>query len=182
MKGINMQLIQCTKKLADMMELKTEKVDQRESNNLHSWHANLFTINRKKCVIVMNNVTRYHFIIYGVTKKDLRNFEALFQKNLVTNLLSDGVEPEVIEHYVKSSSPMQYAATNNRSILSQMNDAVFMVNHYFYAELVEKQKPFINIEKLNQNLNKTVMLKIPKYPADMMRDALNQHLIMSKNE
>ncbi len=177
-----MQLIQCTKKLADIMGLKTEKIALSESNNLHSWHANLFTINRKKCVIVMNNVTRYHFIIYGVTKKDLRDFEALFQKNLVTNLLLDGVEPEVIEYYVKDSSPMQYAAINNRSILSQMNDAVFMVDHYFYAELVEKQKPFINIAELNQNLNQTLMTKIPKYPAEMMSEALNQHLIISKNE
>ncbi|PEY38350.1 hypothetical protein CN354_10915 [Bacillus cereus] len=172
-----MQLIQCTKKLADMLEIKTEKIDQSESNNLNCWHANLFTINRKKCVIVMNNVTRYHFVIYGITKKELRNFDALFQKDLITNLLLDGIEPEVIEQYLNQDPIVQYAATNNRSIISQMNESVFMIDHYFYDELVVKKSGFINIAELNQYLNRTIMLKTPKNPVEMMRNALMQQFL-----
>ncbi|EEM11090.1 MULTISPECIES: DUF6933 domain-containing protein [Bacillus] len=169
-----MQLIQCTKKLADAMEIKTEKIDLSDSNTLNCWHANLFTINRKKCVIVMNNITRYHFMIYGVTKKDLRNLEMLFKKDLVTNLLLDGIEPEVIEQYLNQDPTIQYAATNNRSIISQMNESVFMINDYFYNELVVKKSDFINMAELNHCLNRTIMLKLPKYPVEMMRDVLMQ--------
>ncbi|MEH7053040.1 DUF6933 domain-containing protein [Bacillus pseudomycoides] len=169
-----MQLIQCTKKLADAMEIKTEKIDLSDSNTLNCWHANLFTINRKKCVIVMNNITRYHFMIYGVTKKDLRNLEMLFKKDLVTNLLLDGIEPEVIEQYLNQDPTIQYAATNNRSIISQMNESVFMINDYFYNELVVIMSDFINMAELNHCLNRTIMLKLPKYPVEMMRDVLMQ--------
>ncbi|EEM01872.1 hypothetical protein bmyco0002_57330 [Bacillus pseudomycoides] len=169
-----MQLIQCTKKLADAMEIKTEKIDLSDSNTLNCWHANLFTINRKKCVIVMNNITRYHFMIYGVTKKDLRNLEMLFKKDLVTNLLLDGIEPEVIEQYLNQDPTIQYAATNNCSIISQMNESIFMINDYFYNELVVKKSDFINMAELNHCLNRTIMLKLPKYPVEMMRDVLMQ--------
>ncbi|MFD3449023.1 DUF6933 domain-containing protein [Microbacteriaceae bacterium 4G12] len=162
----NMQLIQCTKKLADEMKIKVQKVDAADFNPLYCWHANLFKIGRKKCVIVMNNATRYHFVIYGVLKKDLQNLHLVFKENLVTNLLLSGMKPEMIERYLNEDQNIQYAATNNRSIISQMNDAVFAVEHFFYQESI------IDLASLNQYLNETVMLKLPKYPVEMMREAL----------
>ena len=40
----NMQLIQCTKKLANEMKIKVQKVDTADFNPLYCWHANLFKI------------------------------------------------------------------------------------------------------------------------------------------
>lgn len=111
-------------------------------------------------------------------EKDLRNLEALFKKDLVTNLLLDGIEPEVIEQYLNQDLTIQYAATNNRSIISQMNESVFMINDYFYDELEVKKSDFINMAELNHYLNRMIMLKIPKYPVEMMRDALMQQFPM----
>ncbi|WP_020061287.1 DUF6933 domain-containing protein [Bacillus sp. 123MFChir2] len=167
-----MQLIQCTKKLADEMKIKVQKVDAADFNPLYCWHANLFKIGRKKCVMFMNNVTRYHFVVYGVLKKDLENLHLVFKKNLTTNLLLDGVDPEIIEQYLNQDSTVQYAATNNRSIISQINESIFAVDHYFYYELVEKKEEFIDLAAMNQWLNEQIMLKLPKYPVEMMREAL----------
>ncbi|MBY0599474.1 DUF6933 domain-containing protein [Bacillus bingmayongensis] len=170
-----MQLIQCTKKLADEMGITVEKIDPTSDNNsLNCWHAHLFRINRKKCVVVMNNITRYHFVIYGVTKRELQKLNLLFQKDLVTNLLLDGIKPEVIEQYLNQDPIIQYTATNNRSIISQMNEAIFTIESYFYDEWGINKRDVINIAELNQYLNRTVMLKIPKYPVEMMRAALMQ--------
>ncbi|HDX9590467.1 TPA: hypothetical protein ROX98_003508 [Bacillus pseudomycoides] len=167
-----MQLIQCTKKLADEMKIKVQKVDDAEFNQLYCWHANLFKVGRKKCVMFMNNVTRYHFVVYGVLKKDLDNLHLVFKKNLTTNLLLDGIDPEIIEQYLYQDSTVQYAATNNRSIISQINESIFAVDHYFYYELVEKKQEFIDLAAMNQWLNEQIMLKLPKYPVEMMREAL----------
>lgn len=167
-----MQLIQCTKKLADEMKIKVQKVEAADFNPLYCWHAHLFKIGRKKCVMIMNNATRYHFVIYGVLKKDLQNLDLIFKKNLITNLLLDSVDPEIIERYLNQDSIVQYAATNNRSILSQINESIFTVDHYFYYELVEMKQEFIDIAEMNQYLNRLIMLKLPKYPVEMMREAL----------
>lgn len=175
-----MQLIQCTKKLADEMKIKVQKVDTADFNPLYCWHANLFKIGRKKCVMIMNNATRYHFVIYGVLKKDLQNLDLVFKKNLTTCLLLDGIEPEMIEQYLNHDSIVQYAATNNRSILSQINESIFAVDHYFYYELVERQQEFIDLAEMNQNLNHIHMLKLSKQPVEMMRDALNQQFLLDK--
>ncbi|MFJ8526614.1 DUF6933 domain-containing protein [Bacillus sp. NPDC094106] len=175
-----MQLIQCTKKLADEMKIKVQKVDAADFNPLYCWHANLFKIGRKKCVMIMNNATRYHFVIYGVLKKDLQNLDLVFKKNLITNLLLDGVDPEIIERYLNHDSIVQYAATNNRSIISQINESIFTVDHYFYYELVEKGHEFIDLAEMNQNLNQLYMLKLSKQPVEMMRDALNQQFLPNK--
>lgn len=167
-----MQLIQCTKKLADEMKIKVQKIDAADFNPLYCWHANLFKIGRKKCVMFMNNATRYHFVIYGVLKKDLQNLHLVFKKNLTTNLLLDGIDPEIIEQYLNQDSIVQFAETNNRSIISQINESIFAVDHYFYYELVEKKQEFIDLAAMNQWLNHQIMLKLSKYPVEMMRDAL----------
>ncbi|WP_242218549.1 hypothetical protein [Bacillus cereus group sp. BfR-BA-01380] len=53
-----------------------------------------------------------------------------------------------------------------------MNESIFTVDHYFYYELVEKGQEFIDIAEMNQYLNRLIMLKLPKYPVEMMRNAL----------
>ncbi|TCP28733.1 hypothetical protein EV207_11645 [Scopulibacillus darangshiensis] len=83
-----MLTIQCTKKLRD--ELKIQPLKEVESNDpLYSWHADLFLVNRKKCVLVLNNKTRYNFVLYGLKKPDLKNLDEIIIKNIAENLKAD---------------------------------------------------------------------------------------------
>jgi len=57
-------IIQCTKKLLDRLELDNMNLVPAEGydiypDNFYAWHANLVSINRRKAIIFMNNLTRY---------------------------------------------------------------------------------------------------------------------------
>jgi len=60
-----MKIIRCTKKLLD--ELRMEPVENPESNNwLESWHANIFTVAQRKCVLITNDATLYSLLFLGL--------------------------------------------------------------------------------------------------------------------
>ena len=79
-----MQLIRCTKKLQKEMGLKPKELNEQEptSGILGTWHANLLLINRRKCVLFVNDKTLFNFLIPGVKKEQLRKLDQHFRNYL----------------------------------------------------------------------------------------------------
>lgn len=160
-------IIQCTKKLADEMKMKVEKPDLTSVNQLYCWHE----IGRTKCVMVMNNVSRYHFVIYGLLKKDFTNFSEIVKKEIITNFFGDDYSTDDVNNYLDQIGDIQYAATSDRSLISQLNDSILITQHIFY-EAAEKGNP-VYIYDLNRYLNELPMMKINGFPKEGMRSLLS---------
>ncbi|MEN8906231.1 MAG: calcium-binding protein [Clostridiales bacterium] len=73
--------IQCTGKLTEKFDIKMK--NDIICDDLFSWHAHIFSFNRRNCIIFMNNKTRYNFIMYGVIKKQIYNFNSIIKENLI---------------------------------------------------------------------------------------------------
>jgi len=159
------------------MKLKVSKPDLLNENQIFCWHAHLFKIGRKKCVLVMNNVTRYHFVLYCLVKKDFVMFDELVKNNIAENFVADGMNHDHVERYIDQLGEIQFYATSDRSIISQMNDSILSIEYIIYYEAERGNS--INIFEINRDLNCTPMMKIPKYPNEMMIDALIE--LYSKN-
>ncbi len=160
-------IIQCTKKLADEMKMKVEKPDLTHEKLLNCWNAHIFKIGRTKCVMIMNNVSRYHFVIYGLLKKDFINLSEIIKKELLTNFFADEFSEDDINKYLDQIGDIQYTATSDRSLISQLNDSILITQHIFYEE-AEMGNP-ISIYDLNRELNSMLMIKINGDPKDVMR-------------
>jgi len=50
-----MLTIQCTKKLLEELKVDVNKEKLFNNDAIFSWHSHLFVLNRKKCVLLMNN-------------------------------------------------------------------------------------------------------------------------------
>ncbi|WP_420870698.1 DUF6933 domain-containing protein [Mariprofundus erugo] len=60
-------IIHCTKKLAaKLSDVSAEPL--MDSNPLGSWHANLYTIDRRNCVMFCHDQTRFVLLMVGVKK------------------------------------------------------------------------------------------------------------------
>jgi hypothetical protein len=90
--------IQCTKKLLEELKSPAEKVDVTDVDPLYCWHAKKFVYNRKKCVLVMNNHTRYNFLLYGLKSNDFKNFTNVVIQGIQENLLADGFEYQLLKN------------------------------------------------------------------------------------
>ena len=158
-----MLVIQCTKKLGDYLKKNLTDKPSETQDLFYSWHAHLFVIMRKKYIIVMNSKTRYLFVLGPVVAKDLKKLDEMIYLGIQENLEADKVNPIFIEQYVQHMDRIEYMKTSERSIIGQMNDAIY------YIECVQEDDGIMDVQQLNRTLNDFPMIKLPlKFSGRMM--------------
>jgi hypothetical protein len=165
------QLIRCTQKL--LKELKQEPTNVVPLNHfLGSWHANLLIVERHKCVLVTNDSTLYTIFIPCLKKVDFQAFNLIFGQHLFKNLLHEGFTQKQIEAVLNEHQEIKYAKTNNRSVLSSMNELASQLE--FRIQINGGMKG-TNIFELNHGLNRIIFRAINyKHPIEMLRIKLEE--------
>lgn len=152
-----MLILECTKKLADELKVSLQNIIPIGADALYSWHANLFTYNRKKCAIFMNNDTRFCFILYGLKKEHFKDFGRIVKEAVTENFSAEGFEQDVIDKYIQVGGEILYTKTSDRSTLGQMNDMVFMSTQVYLEDYLVEEK--LNQIEVNKTLNRAPMVK-----------------------
>jgi len=132
-----MLMIRCTKKLRKEMGLKQPDLAPEESGDrpfLGSWYANLIYIDRRKCVLFVNEKTLFNFIVPDVLKAHLKDLSVLFKIFLQCVLADEGFETHIREKILAEYTEVGYANTENRSVLSSMNELAFHYKDYILAD------------------------------------------------
>tara|TARA_R110002051_G_scaffold198878_1_gene265967 strand:+ start:2538 stop:3065 length:528 start_codon:yes stop_codon:yes gene_type:complete len=83
--------IHTTKKLEKLIKkiITTEK--KTESGILGKWNATVFYVDRKKCWLISNGLTKYNVILTDIKISDLKNIEQIFKNALYSQLIYDGI-------------------------------------------------------------------------------------------
>lgn len=122
-----MLIFKCTQKVRDFLSLApnelTEPVDHTNSV-LGDWYVNLIVIDRRKCLLFMNERTLLSFIAIGFKKsKTLKHdvhqvfIHHLFNLYKLLQLPLDGLN-QVMDDYLEYG----YSKTDSRKVLGNMND------------------------------------------------------------
>ncbi|PIQ88697.1 MAG: hypothetical protein COV72_07150 [Candidatus Omnitrophica bacterium CG11_big_fil_rev_8_21_14_0_20_42_13] len=119
-------LIRCTVKLLKELNLAASELTDSVPSELKlgEWFANLFFIERKKCLIFTNTRTLFTFISFAVNRTQIKNIGELFRAGLGKALLDEDFDGAVIQRLVDECHDMQFSKTNNKSVLGAMNDHV----------------------------------------------------------
>ncbi|OUQ86308.1 hypothetical protein B5G50_22305 [Brevibacillus brevis] len=164
---------QCTKKLIAEMKVTVSDKERIVAEPLYRWHAHLFFYQRRKCVLVMNNVTRYNFVMYGLKKGDFNRFDQLVKEKIAENLLADGIAQTRIEKYLQNIGEATYTETSDRSILSLLNDMIWIAQDDMDRNMRESNE--LGIDQVNRFLNDYIMTKLPQlFPRQAMLEALEE--------
>jgi len=109
------------------MGLKPKDLIEQEpaSDILGTWHANLLLINRRKCVLFVNDKTLFNFIIPGVKKEQLGNLEDYFINHLQCILADENFSEGIREQIMQEYNTIGFANTNNKSVIGSMNELAF---------------------------------------------------------
>lgn len=135
-----MLTLKCTKKAQDQLGLKKsdliELENEKERSLLGSWYINLFVVDRRKCLIFMNERTLLSFILFGVKKSNTskETISELFIRGVVQLLMLEDFAPELIEKFVEDCTIARFAKTDSRKVLGNMNDLVFAYEHMIWHE------------------------------------------------
>jgi len=168
-----MLLIQSTKKLSEQLNEKHSREQIIKNDPIYSWHAHVFFYKRKKYVIVMNNRSRYNFILGGLVKKDFMKFDERVRDGIKDNLLADDFDPHIVEKYLDQCKTVQFSPTSDRSIISQMNDMILITKNTWNVNAFKAQD--IDLYEQNRSNNEFVMSTLPEaYSKDAMEKALRE--------
>ncbi len=148
-----MQLIRCTKKLQKEMGLKQSDLCAEEPrfSYLGPWHANLIHIDRRKCVLYVNDKTLFNFIVLDLSRVQISELDKLFKGYLSCVLADAGIPDAERGRILSEYHELGYANTSSKSVLGSMNDLAF---HYKYSiqEAGGEHSPAVPeiIRRLNQ--------------------------------
>lgn len=148
-----MQLVRCTAKLQKEMGLKKSELCQLEEpvGLLGQWHANLKYIDRKKCVLFVNDRTLSNFIVPDLRRSDIRELASIFNEWFRPVLFAEGYTDREVELICTEYKEVGYSASNSRKILGHINDLAFHyeVNIQIAGGVHSPEIPAI-IKKLNR--------------------------------
>ena len=92
----------CTKKITDLLKIVPETYKPEDDTSvLGSWYANLFLVERKKCLIFVNSRTLFSFVVINQTKKDIEQISNIFRRNLFKRLHVESISPDIIARIMK---------------------------------------------------------------------------------
>lgn len=163
-------ILRCTQKL--LVELKTKPtVGGSSEDPFWCWHGNVFNIDRRKCVLLTNDLTRYAILIPALKKRDFESFGLVFGQSLFKNLLHEGIPQSQIETVLESLQIIQYEKTNNRSVIGTMNEQRHQLEFYVEAE---GDLADTDVYKVNSKLNRVILSATGyRYPIELFGETLS---------
>lgn len=133
-------LIRCTKKLIDELKVIPETVEDDAS--LFSWHANIIMINRRKTVVLMNDMTRYAVVLFGLKAKELKKLDDIARQGIREMFQAEGIKEEVIDQYLLQAQQVQYTKTKDRTSVARLNktceNTLFFEDYLLQDSIIQK--------------------------------------------
>ncbi len=119
----------CTQKLRQEWHIKPRDLAQPKENlsPLGNWYAHLFTLDRRKTIIFVNEKTLASFIIFGVKKDDPDKLAQAFLLGVAQVLLLLGITKDKIAQILTDYQQVEFSKTSDRRLLGVLND---LVRHY----------------------------------------------------
>lgn len=145
-----MFVIGATNKLQDQLNYTIEDAEQyKEVPAINQWTANLITLNRRKCLILMNHQTGLNLTLFGLRKQQFDHLDSVIKGSLRQLLQTLDVDPGIIEKMEKESNEIVYTKTSDRQIRGMMNEMKMMVEAKIEGQSFEE----IDAVDINIHLN-----------------------------
>lgn len=106
------------------------------NNPLSGWHANLLTLQRRNCVLMVHNQTRFPVFIIALTKPDFAALDYHFTDCLMNTLLNVGANEEHMQAAQELLAPVSINKAYDRSVQGTMNQMKGDFEHMLMFENV----------------------------------------------
>jgi hypothetical protein len=107
------------------------------ANPLSGWHANLLLMQRRQCIILIHDTTRFAVFIPCLTKPDFANLNNLFIDCFINSLLKCGANQVQLETTQQLMAPLQIDSVCNRSVQGTMNRMAGDIENFLHYDQVD---------------------------------------------
>jgi len=124
--------IHTTKKLEKLIKKLISTDERTESGILGKWNATVFYVDRKKCWLITNGLTKYNVILTDIKAADLKNIGQIFKNAFYGQLTYDGIiiEFKNIESIIGELD--FFPTDNDRSTTGFQNQRLYELDWWKY--------------------------------------------------
>lgn len=101
---------------------------------LGNWYVNLFTVDRRKTFLFINERTLLSFIIFGVKKSNVQKMPEVFLRGLDQVLALEGFDTAEIDRVFDGYETIEFTKTDSRRMLGNMNDLTSLYRHFILSD------------------------------------------------
>ncbi|HGS5022853.1 TPA: hypothetical protein ACMDP3_003471, partial [Vibrio cholerae] len=113
-----MYQLRCTKKVQDAFGLKPSDLAEAQDENLviGNWYVNLFTVERRKCLVFMEEQTLMSFVLIGLRKEHIKDIGVIFKKGVLQLLELEGFPDDIIAAFERAPEKVLFTKTESRKL------------------------------------------------------------------
>lgn len=141
-------LLHCTQKLAAKLP-QISATPLVETSLLGSWHAHLYTYDRRQCVLFCHDESRYCLFLPGLIKADFAELGRLHHELFLATLVALNVPESQLSRVALAMGPMQCDRNTDRSVLGSLRTADIDLSWLIHDEHVLDCDPLAIALKLN---------------------------------
>jgi len=124
--------IHCSKAFAEKLKKAGWTVDgfdpstgNQGSTDLGDWHAHIFNMQRRQCILFCHNQTRFMLLFPIVTMKELKRLDYWFSDLLGNVLMKSDIDPELTEFTIEiTADQIQIDTQTDRSVQGTINRVI----------------------------------------------------------
>lgn len=169
---IQMHYLKCTKIVREFTGIIPEPIASTVSGSadLGSWYVNMFTVDRRKTLIFMNERTLMSFVVYGLKRSNCSDLRPAFLYGVEQLLQMEEVPDDRIVKIVDEYAGLRYARTDSRSALGSMND---LVEHYKYSIMGKGGFSHCDLYEVIHDANRIPQRKLDwRYSVEAMQEII----------
>lgn len=167
---MNYTHVYTARKLEKTIQKSIVEKSETENKILGEWVATIFYVDRKKCWLIVNKLTKYLLILSNIKTSELNNITQIFTETLHAQLKNDRIEIDY-ETLRGIIGEIKLCETNNdRSANGSLKNCMYDIDHWKMEYGTFKNLPFRKVNsRLNSSPNQMLNWKFPK---EIMRDTI----------
>lgn len=104
---------------------------------LSGWHANLVLLQRRNCILLVHDTTRFPLFMPCLTKPDFANLDRWFEDALMNTLLKCGANDRQLDAVYRHLAPLQIDTDCSRSVQGTMNQMKGAIENMLWYDGVD---------------------------------------------
>jgi len=141
-------IVHCTQKLAAKLP-NVSPTPLAETSPLGSWHAHLYTYDRRQCVLFCHDESRYCLFLPGLVKVDFAELGRLHRVLFLATLVVQQVPEPLLNRAALALGAMRCDRTTDRSVLGSLRTADLDLSWLIHDVHVLDYDPLAVALKLN---------------------------------
>jgi len=105
----------------------TSSGNLEETSDFYSWHANYFTFNRKKILVIVNDLSFSPIILADINAKNKKDIEKYIKNGIKEAFSYSNVSTSQINKYLLKIDKIELSKNYSRSMISINNNMIQLV-------------------------------------------------------